>query len=133
MLAVCLASSLVIAPAATTLTGNPTMDAIAKNPAYAKDKVIQEGLTQFKKWTQDLNDANEEVKKAQADVDQAPNPQAKLEAQNVLTLAQGTSHSIQQVVNSASNQVVAQTIYLAKFSIPGAAPLGQSQPAATGK
>lgn len=104
-------------------TGTLEMPEIPKG--MENNPVIQDGVQRLNKWNSQLQQAQEDVQKAQAAVTQAKDAPSKQEALNALTQTQAKSQSIQQVVDSAKDQIKKQVIYLKKFEVP--APAGNTQ------
>jgi hypothetical protein len=105
-----------------------------------RDDVIKDGVKRLNTYLPQLKQAKEDVEKAQTAVSQASTAEEKKAAQDALTSAQIKSQGSQQMVDSAKSQIVQRTIYLKRFSVPGAAssssipsnaPTGIAAPSAT--
>jgi tetratricopeptide (TPR) repeat protein len=86
------------------------------------DDVIKDGVKRLNTYLPQLKRAKEDVEEAQTAVAQASTAEEKKAAEDALTSAQIKRQGSQQMVDSAKSQIVQRTIYLKKFSVPGAAP-----------
>lgn len=96
---------------------------IAKN-----DKVIREGLAQYNKFLPELNEAHAAVEQAKAERDNAKSPAAKAIAQTALDAANVKTKGLNDVVESAIQQVKERTVYLGKLPVSKRANGGKPEP-----
>lgn len=97
-------------------------------PAMLKNPAIQEAVLHYNKWNPQLQKAREEVKQAQAAVENAKDRDDKAVANAVLISAKSKSDGLQVAVKSAIKEA---TIHIEKFAVSDPTPAGQSQPATT--
>lgn len=104
-------------------------------PAMAKDRFIKEDLEHFNAWNPQFQKAKEEVKQAQAAVDNAKDNGAKAVANTALIAAKAKSDGLEIAVESAKADIADRKIHIEKFAVsgevPGAAPAPSVPPVAT--
>jgi hypothetical protein len=101
-------------------------------PNMAKDPIVQQDLQNYNKWNPQLQKAKEEVKQAQAALDNAKDPGAKAVANTALIAANGKSDGLEIAVQSAKAEIADRKIHLEKFAVSGQASAVQNQALETG-
>lgn len=115
----------VAAPVGTeAIHGMPSIPPdIAKN-----DKVIRAGLAQYNKFLPELNEAKAAVEQAKAERNNAKGPAAIAIAQTALDAANVKTKGLNDVVESAIQQVKERTVYLGKLPVSKPANGGKPDP-----
>ena len=97
-------------------------------PALLGNQFIQQDLKNLSTWGTQLNQAQAQEEKAQADVNAATTPEAKAAAQGVLGAAQGKLNGLEDAV-AAAKKDIQQQIFLSPFKVGGPALSGNSHSA----
>ena len=93
-----------------------------KDPKLLQDNVIKESLSLYQKWSPELQKAKDDVARAEAAVEKAPDANAKAVATAALNTAKSKSDGLKIAVDSAKKQVEERMVYLQKLPVAGDTP-----------